>query len=210
MTRNKDKELPLKIMERDLEVLKFIGKGGIASLSQIHTRFWSGAKESTCYQRLHVLKKAGLVRSEMATDHLGKDTLVLLLQPAAYNLFGRAIQDRFFTNITGKSIENWTTEREIKRELAKKQYQNKGKSKSVKTSQVEVADAQALIRDDISGELYEVEVELDGFYYGKMLQGKIDRFAASKKPTIWVTTPDRAEMIASKISNHSNITLFVV
>ena len=103
-----------------------------------------------------------------------------------------------------KKIVNWKHEREIKSAL--RHQQNKG----VDTSQVEVGDAQATIRDQTTGEIYDVEIEVDGEYYGKMIKNKIDRFAASNKPTIWVTTPDRAAMITNRISNHPNITLLMV
>jgi hypothetical protein len=84
----------------------------------------------------------------------------------------------------GKTIVNWKHEREIKSAL--RHQQNDG----VDTSQVEVGDAQAIVRDQTTGEIYDVEIEVDGEYYGKMIKNKIDRFAASNKPTIWVTTPD--------------------
>jgi DNA-binding PadR family transcriptional regulator len=216
------------LMDRDLEVLKFIGKGGLASVSQIHSKFWPETLTQTCYARLMKLQKAGLLKSELSTILDQKGEMVFSLQPAGSKLFSRAIQDRFFTNVThseekqqllaqdaliklekewaeqGKVIVNWKHERELKGELTRQQ------KKGIDTSQMEVADAQATVRDDSTGEIYQVEIEVDGEYYGKMLKGKIDRFAASNKPTIWVTTPNRAEMISSRIINHPNIHLLIV
>jgi hypothetical protein len=224
----KTKNPAFTIMERDLEVLKFIGKGGLASVSQINTKFWPGAKEQTCLDRLERLQKAGYLKCQIITTLNPKGERVFSLQSESYKLFSQAIQSRFFKNVTnsevkqqllvqeallklekewaeqGKVIVNWKHERELKGELKRQQING------VDTSQVEVADAQAIVRDDATGELYEVEIEVDGEYYGKMLKSKIDRFAASNKPTIWVTTPDRAEMITNKISNHPNISLLVV
>jgi DNA-binding PadR family transcriptional regulator len=227
----KDKKA-FELTERDLLVLKFVGKGGIASLSQLNAKFWPGAKERTCYERLHKLKKSGFLKTEVTTVRNKKGELIFLITPNGSNLFSQSIKDQFFNNITtsevkqqllaqeaiiklekewaeqGKELVNWKHERELRSEMKQKQ----GKFKKVTTNQpqVEVADAQATIRDNTTGEIYEVEIEVDGAYYGKMLKGKIDRFAASNKPAIWVTTPDRAEMIANRISSHPNIQLLVV
>jgi len=92
-------------MERDLEVLKFIGKGGLASESQIHTKYWSGAKEQTCRERLEKLQKAGLLKSQIITTRNPKGELIFTLEPAAYKLFSRAIQDRFFNNVTNSEVK---------------------------------------------------------------------------------------------------------
>ncbi|MEI6044387.1 MAG: replication-relaxation family protein [Chloroflexota bacterium] len=214
-------------LKRDLKVLQFIGKGGIASISQIQTKFWPEAKERTCLERLQILKKEGLLTKQIVTSRKSEGELVFLITPEGSKLFSRSIQARFFHQITtaeikqqllaqdailkleqelivqGKVLVDWKQEREI-RSLLKRQ-QKKGD-----TSQLEVPDAQATVRDETTGEIYKVEIEVDGAYYGKMLQSKINRFAASNKPTIWVTTSDRAAMIITKISNHPNITLLVV
>jgi DNA-binding PadR family transcriptional regulator len=222
------KKVDFKIMEHDLEVLKFIGKGGLASHSQVHAKFWPIAKEQTCLERLEKLQKAGYLKSQLIDIVNPKREKIYLLTPDGSKLFSRAIQDRFFKNVTnseikqqllaqdallrlekewaeqGKVIVNWKHERELKSELSHQQR------KGIDTRQVEVGDAQATVRDDATGEIYQVEIEVDGEYYGKMLNGKIDRFAASNKPTIWVTTPDRAKMINSRIINHPNISLLVI
>jgi hypothetical protein len=46
--------------------------------------------------------------------------------------------------------------------------------------------------------------------YRKMLQGNIDRFAASNQPTIWVITPNRAYIITIRIINHPILSLLVI
>jgi hypothetical protein len=228
MTKAKAKKATFTIMERDLEVLKFIGKGGLASISQIHAKFWSDTKEKTCLDRLEKISKAGYLKCQLSTHLNPEGERVYLLEPASFKLFSRAIQDRFFKNIhtseikqqllaqdallklekewaeQGKVIVNWKHERELKSELSHQQH------KGIDTSEVEVADAQATVRDDSTGEIYQVDIEVDGEYYGKMLKSKIDRFAASNKPTIWVTTPNRAAMITSRIINHPNINLMVI
>ena len=144
-SKTKKPSTALVIMERDLEVLKFIGNGGIASESQIHAKYWSGAKEQTCRERLEKLKKAGLLKSEITNVRDLKGERIFSLQPEAYKLFSRAIQDRFFNKITnsekkqqllaqeallkleqewaeqGKVLMDWKHEREIKGALKKQQ-----------------------------------------------------------------------------------------
>jgi DNA-binding PadR family transcriptional regulator len=229
VTDPKDKKA-FELTERDLLVLKFIAKGGIASLSQINAKFWPGAKERTCYERLHKLKKGGFLKTEVTTVRNKEGELIFSITSDGSNLFSQSIKDQFFKNITssevkqqllaqeaiiklekvwtqqGKVIVNWKHERELKSELSPK----KVKKVNTAINQVEIPDAQATVRDNTTGEIYEVEIEVDGAYYGKMLQSKIDRFAAANKPTIWVTTPDRAAMITNRISNHPNIQLLVV
>jgi len=144
-TTDKAKKAALVITDRDLEVLKFIGKGGLASVSQIQSKYWTGAKEQTCRERLEKLQKAGLLNSQLITTRNPKGELIFTLQPAAYKLFSRAIQDRFFNNVTnsemmqqllaqeallklekewaeqGKVLMDWKHEREIKGALKKQQ-----------------------------------------------------------------------------------------
>jgi len=105
MNNPKTKKPALILMERDLEVLKFIGKGGLASESQIHTKYWSGAKEQTCRERLEKLQKAGLLKTQLITTLNPKGELIFTLEPAAYKLFSRAIQDRFFNNVTNSEVK---------------------------------------------------------------------------------------------------------
>ena len=77
----------------------------MASESQIHTKYWSGAKEQTCRERLEKLQKAGLLKSQLITTLNPKGELIFTLEPAAYKLFSRAIQDRFFNKITNREMK---------------------------------------------------------------------------------------------------------
>lgn len=48
-----------RLTERDLEVLRWVGQGGVASLGQIACRFWPGKRAQTALDRVRQLVKAG-------------------------------------------------------------------------------------------------------------------------------------------------------
>ncbi len=65
---------------------------------------------------------------------------------------------------------------------------------------------------DYTDGIQRIDIEIDGQYYGQMLDNKIAKIAGGKLPTLWVTTSQRAERIKSEIvrTGPSNIGVLIV
>ncbi len=63
------KKRTIILTERDTELLRWTGQGGVASLDQLWRKFWPEAKRQSCYDRLQLLRKAGLLDKEFIDIH---------------------------------------------------------------------------------------------------------------------------------------------
>src|SRR5690242_20596625 len=53
----------LDCYKRNLQIMEFIGTDGIASLENLHQKFWAGGSIQTCRRYLNQLEKAGWLKS---------------------------------------------------------------------------------------------------------------------------------------------------
>ena len=83
----------------------------------------------------------------------------------------------------GGTWGDWRGEREIR--SAFRHAQNVATAGGLPAPRWEIADAQA-VWTDAAGQPHVLDVEIDGQYYGQMLQKKLARFGRSGRPTLWI------------------------
>jgi hypothetical protein len=222
-------------LSRDIQILRFVGKGGVATLGQLLQKFWENARERTAYERLIELSRDGYLKSSQ-TQARGKVEQIFILTAKGAREFGWLERKGFMVGIPGLGemkqqlysqdtrlaleaglierggkLVDWQNERELRRNQRLSQETNrklKGFAR-VEVGGENIPDARALIEDS-DGQRVEVDIEIDGSYYGQMLREKIKSFAASSKSVIWATTrPDR---IRAEIEDAGarNITVFAL
>lgn len=242
------------VTERDQELMRFIGQGGVATLDQLHRRHWPKAQLQTARDRLSQLEKAGWIKAQpvSAGGHGNEIAFTLTRKGAA--LFPKSEAERFYIGLPsvselkqqlkaqdariqfekyltqrGEKLIYWKSEREIRSEFYRElfAYNKKhgyahNKRHWDRPSVDDIADAQATVMDSHGNERT-INIEIDGQYYGKMLDKKIEAFAkygggyssgaaGSNHQSMWVTTPSRAERVREALSAHNtgHILLMVV
>jgi hypothetical protein len=218
--------------QRVLEILEFIGTDGIASLENLHQKFWAGGSIQTCRRYLSQLEKAGWLKSyfvhvckpgQLAFTITSKGAKEHFSQAARKNLMiglpanqeikqqmlaqkARLLLEEQFV-VEGKRIIEWLNERQLRRETIR----NIKSGISTLHSLNDIADARMTIKCE-GGKTYRQEIEVDGEYYGQMHKTKIEAYARIGLPTLWVTTQNRATRIKDEISraNASNISVLAL
>ena len=107
----------------------------------------------------------------------------------------------------GFKLLDWKHERELRREQKRKatsksrlefsnsivvssgttkpgSWQPLGRKSQV---QLEIADAEAIFLNPLTGEVKTLPIEIDGDYFGKMLRSKLNNFSQMGKPLVWVS-----------------------
>jgi hypothetical protein len=201
------------LTERDLALMRFVGSGGVATLNQIQRKFWSNAKERTCRERLLQLEKAGHLKTHFVEARV-KGEQVFTLTPKGAKEFGALERKFFFTKLPqkhelkqqliaqdirikleqdlaqqGKKLVTWKNEHQLRSEAHHATGKKFGNSAGI-------PDARAVIENENGGEAEEIDLEIDGQYWGKMLADKLGALAGSGRAGVWVTTKARAGKIA--------------
>ncbi len=237
------------VTERDQELMRFIGQGGVATLDQLHRRHWPNAQVQTARDRLSQLEKAGWIRAQPVSAGGQGNEIAFTLTRKGAALFPKSEAERFYIGLPsvselkqqlrgqdariqlerylvqrGERLLYWKSEREIRSEFYRElfAYNKKygyafNKKHWDRPSVDDIADAQATVIDTEGNERI-INIEIDGQYYGKMLDKKIEAFAkygggsSSSAQSMWVTTPNRAERVGAALSahNHGHILLMVV
>ena len=204
------------ITGRDRAILRFIGQGGVASLNQRQQRFWEGRQRTTAQERLGQLVRAGYLE-EYYTNVRLKGERIYCLNHQGANEFSAGERKQFTLgkpnqielkqqllaqdtrllfeqqlSKRGGQLVSWASERNLRRENRLEQP-----VKNRDNSQV-ISDARATIENN-SGQLEEIEIEIDGQYHGRMLKEKIRILANSARTTVWVTTPERVIRVKQAI-----------
>ncbi len=215
------------ITNRDREVLSFIGRGGIASLDQLHRRFWPAASKQTCRARLLKLEKSWLVTSYyMDARKYGTAVLCFSITTTGASLFtagerermiigppaGHEIKQQLLAQTAriqfeqkllsqGSKLLDWINERELRRR----------QSRSIRNHclHYEIADCQAVIENQ-QGSRTIFDIEIDGYYYGQMLREKISWLAELDNPVIYVVEKGRAAAVSSLVVDSPNIDLLIL
>lgn len=227
------------VTDRDREIMRFIGEGGIANLDQIVTRYWDGRVEAkkTARLRLAKLEKAGWIGSGFIDVRKPGELVFFLSRQGALHHFSRIERARLIVglpawtelkqqlllqdarlvmeqelNRKGHKLVGWFNEHQLRSEA------RRGRSPGSRAwyNLAGIADARALIEDS-EGSSYEVEIEADGYYWGKNLAGKLGGLAQSAKSVIWVTTRSRQALVEKRLAEErlanpaaENITLLVL
>ena len=213
------------LTERDRKILIFTGQGGIATLTQLHQKFWEQAKERTAYERLGELVRAGYLGSQ--TVHIRKSgERVYTLTPKGVRQFSvpereglmvglpahhelkqqliaqdiRLLVEKEFEQ-RGMKLLEWQNERQLRSEQRHQLEQAKrarGWGKVIAGAVEDIPDARVMIVN-AEGETGELDIEIDGQYSKQMLVDKISSFARTARPTLWVTSPGRLERIRDEV-----------
>ncbi len=90
-----------KLTGRDYEILRFIGSGGLATVDQLHRKFWAGKQKRTARERLLQLEKAGWLKTHfVAFRQREEQELVLVLtSKGAVQHFSAAERERFIIGL---------------------------------------------------------------------------------------------------------------
>lgn len=224
------------LTERDHQVLRWVGQGGVAGLGQLHRRFWPQAKERTAQERLNQLVAAGYMERQYTNTRRPGETVYGLCRKGAA-MFSKLEQTRLTVGLPnrqemkqqllaqatrlileqkqaergGKLVE-WLNEHRL-RSLQRREQIASGESISAPLEFEDIADAQAILTDE-HGETSCLDIEIDGQYYGQMLKNKIASLASSGRPILWVTNggSGRARRIELEIAGAkaSNIEVLVI
>lgn len=73
--------------------------------------------------------------------------------------------------------------------------------------QLDIADARAVIQNR-DGAVQEIDIEIDGQYYGKMLEEKAASLGRSSRPVLWAcSSPGRVASVTRAVQGYPNITV---
>lgn len=202
---------------RDRAILEFIGSGGLASLSQLKRKFWpQSINEATCRQRLYRLERAlylkanfnsipGLKHGEVTFNLTERGALAFFTERERLYFYTalpgkRDCEQQLIAQATrlyleehlpqpGKQLTGWKNERELRGQAVQKMQQKLGGRGLVKFGKLGgIADGEALILEQATGEITSLVIEIDGQYYGRQFQQKVIELASFGKPGLWVTT----------------------
>jgi DNA-binding PadR family transcriptional regulator len=219
--------------ERDLAILRWLGIGGIASLEQLAARFWQSSNQmTTAKAQLARLEGAGLLQSAWCHKR-GRPELVYTLTARGVKELPPIVQDRvrpgwppsgeivqqLLANDTqalierelqmeGARIIEWRTARELRaeygKEVARANYEGRNLPKK------EIADAEIVVQAR-DGSKTIVDIEIDGQYFGQMLEGKMKGFGKQKSRRVWwVCTAARENIIRAAALPYRNIRVLIL
>lgn len=217
-----------QITDRDRQIMLRIGEGGLLTFSQIKHLFWPEAKEQTALDRLTQLVKAGYLLDYQARvgQRPGQPLtpIYVLTKKGAAN-FEKLVQQRLSIGLPaahelkqqilaqearikleqqlterGAKLLQWRNEHDLRGEAVR----DKMKGKKIGFGKMaDIADAAAII-ENADGTTEQLDIEIDGQYYGQMLKNKIAKFGRAGKPVLWVSAgAARAERIQSEIATTS-------
>jgi hypothetical protein len=219
-----------RITERDREILRWTGQGGIASLSQLARRFWPCCAEETALDRLRQLVKADYLAMyvwDQGTGLSEYERRLFTLTERGFLLFSPAERLLFYTSppspaevrqqllaqeayleletqarSRGARLLGWKSERVLRGEL--RQRRHRAQPQGHPPLPRDIPDAEVTILT-ASGERQILYIEMDGAYYGKMLWQKADNLGKAGYQVLWVCTEARAKYIQEAVARYPNI-----
>ncbi len=209
------------VTDRDLAVLRDIGQNGIATFAYIKAHYWPDQLGRTCRERLSQMEKAGWITKEyfslrkpgeltfsltrLGAEHFTRpERLRFMIGPLARHevrqqldaLDARVALIRQYEAL-GFRLLDWKNERELR-------------SHQTGTAGEEIADCLASFINDATGQVVELDIEIDGQYYGQMLEKKIRALAVTGRPSVWATSTGRARRIRQAVAGFPNISVLVL
>jgi hypothetical protein len=207
--------------ERDLMVLRDIGQNGIAPFAYIKAHYWPDQQGRTCRERLTRMERAGWITKEyVSLRRPGELTFSLTRLGAGH--FTLPERQRFMIGPLARHEIRQQLDALDARVVLVNQYEAQGfrlldwknerelRSYQTSTAGEEIADCQATFVNDSTAQVVELDIEIDGQYYGQMLQKKIGVLAATGRPSIWATSAARADRIRQAVAEYSNISVLVL
>jgi hypothetical protein len=221
-----------QLTERDLCLMLWIGQAGVAAADQIHRHFWADRHAQTAQDRLAQLVKAGYLHMALCDIRRQEGEWIYTLTTKGHQQF--APQERTHLRVglpgpgelaqqllaqeaylhlaaeihaQGGELVAWHAERDLR--SAFRRAQRRADHQHTALPDWEIPDAQAIITTQ-NGNTLELDIEIDGQYYGQMLRQKAARFGAGGRPTLWVCTPARARIIQRVTQLYTNIRVLVV
>jgi hypothetical protein len=209
---------------RDVAVLEFIGRNGVATLGQLHRTFWQNAGREVCQSRLVRLEKAGYlsdtylgyrtpqfnryfapgerlffltergVRTSAESDNL------MVASPNEGELVQQIMVQEFYLWLQKRChhkrelLLHWYNERELR-----SQFASAKRFRRQPNFELDIPDARFRLLDS-TGNIAEYAVEVDGQYSGAMLRQKVTVLNETDGKSYWVTLPCRAERIRQELS----------
>lgn len=199
--------------ERDRALFAHLGGRGVASLVQLHARFWPHATIQTCRDRLKLLVAGGYLHT-MTTTARGASEPIFWIERKAALLFSDTVRSGFLTGQPAAAeiahllrtadvldalerrhqLVRFTHEHGLKSQRARGEHAARHEHRQhaqqgSRGAHGQVADAAVTLAQD--GREMELFIEIDGAYYGKRLASKIRALAASTRPVLWVVYSDR-------------------
>jgi DNA-binding MarR family transcriptional regulator len=218
-----------QLTERDRQILYSTGRTGIASRSQLARHFWPGKQEATANKRLAQLVKAGYLESTFSAARGPREPIYsltrkgcLLFDPSTraklqIGLPAQAArkqqlmaQEAYLWLVAaaqsaGGRLVGWHTEHELHAAW----YLKHVKLRRNLLLEEEVADAQAVIMTP-DGACQEIDIEIDGQYFGASLRGKGARLGQQGRPTLWICSAPRADYLRGVLHDYPNIQVVVL
>lgn len=81
-----------------------------------------------------------------------------------------------------------------------------GQRKAAQQKNLDIADARVIVQM-MEGAIQEIDIEIDGQYYGKMLQEKAASLGCSSRPVIWACSSGRVATVTRAVQGYPNITV---
>lgn len=228
----------------DLDILRWVGANGVASLAQLAACFWPRCSPQTAKARLDQLGRTGLLDVHYV-DVRRRGERVYTLTTEAVRLFSHVEQEHLVVGLPslnilkhllmandarlllekqvrkdGGRLVQWITEGELRAQVCRRieaaRRVSMGGSRGWGVSQPvqpvvpitseNIPDARAvlMLRD---GEYVEVDIEIDGRYFGKMLTYKAAKLGASGSPVVWACEKSRVAPVTQAVMPYGNITV---
>ena len=207
--------------DRDLAVLRDIGQNGIATFAYIKAYYWPDQLGWTCRERLTQMERAGWITKEYISLRKPGELTFSLTQLGAEH-FTRPESQRFMIGPLARHEIRQQLDALEARVALTKQYDALGfrlldwknerelRSRQTSTAGTEIADCLASFVNDSTGQVVELDIEIDGQYFGKMLEKKIAVLAATGRPSVWATSAGRAGRIRQAVAAFPNISVLVL
>lgn len=236
--RKRGKPAARQLTDRDQQIMLRIGEGGLLTFNQIKNLYWPEAKDQTAIDRLTQLVKAGyLLDYQRRLDpRPGQPpTPVYTLTKKGAASFEKLVQQRLSVGLPaaheikqqvlaqearikleqqlaerGAKLLQWRNEHELRGDAIRQKMKNKRALGFGKLA--DIADAAATIQE-ADGTTQQLDIEIDGQYYGQMLKDKISKFGRGGKPVLWVSpSAARAERIQTEANQAGaeNITVMAL
>ena len=214
------------LTKRDAEILRWVGSCGVASLDQLARQFWSGRQNGTAQDRLDLLVHADYLQAQWS-QHRGAVERVYALAASGCAQLPCVAQERVrigfppsgmmrqqllasearlqittAVEAAGGQTLDWKPEWELRAEYnrAVALADRRGTARP----HHELADAQVVYRSG-AGQERTIDIEIDGYYYGAMLQQKAACYGRSKRTIYWICEANRMTRVRAACAAYPNI-----
>lgn len=207
--------------QRDLEIIRFLGKYGCANASQIHASFFEGRTLGRAKNRLDELVKGGFLHSSL-TDARGKTERIYWIERKGSMQFEEDVRAIFEKGRPPEKeiahlLKTVDVMQRLERNHTISEFMHEHKLKSLKAKEafgigggdMQIGDALISIAKSgsrLSAGTYMIEI--DGDYYGKKAAHKVKSLGACGMSVLFVCfSTSRYEYMKPRAELASNIML---